>query len=112
MTNQQKAESCGESVDDGIGSLWGRLALIEQSTKSIGPLSSNQELAESYGAFVRDGLRYLETVAQTDRRDQIVDDARQAGHWGRLALAEIDEDEVSFQGQTSLRSERSTTSRN
>lgn len=55
---------------------------------------TNREKAESCGEFVRDGLDLLSDDVQWPSwsyaisRDQIVEGARQAGHWGRLALAD------------------------
>ncbi len=60
---------------------------------------TNRERAESCGEFVRDGLDCLPDVDSLSgwtivydwsiERDHIVEGARQAGHWGRLALAEM-----------------------
>lgn len=59
MTNREKAERCGEFVR--------------------GVLSAMRDVERIYP-----GLQRNTTVAQ----DQAVESARQAGHWGRLALAE------------------------
>ena len=69
---------------------------------------TNQQKAESCGEFVRDGLAVLtddghETCSCRKCESVRVDvawGARQAGHWGRLALADInDDDEVYFREQ-------------
>ncbi len=54
---------------------------------------TNTEKAESCGEYVRDGLDALHDCPCEPplygwvlSRDMVVDGARQAGHWGRLAL--------------------------
>ena len=60
---------------------------------------TNREKAESCGEFVRDGLDALRDTPDrgvlghiigdwATERDHIVEGARQAGHWGRLALVQ------------------------
>ena len=66
------------------------------------PTMTNREKAESCGEFVRDGLDCLglsdvgwrnwgQTIQQdwAIERDAVVEGARQAGHWGRLARAPL-----------------------
>ena len=55
---------------------------------------TNREKAESCGEFVRDGLAALQEYPYrpingwTIDRECVIEGARQAAHWGRLALAD------------------------
>ena len=69
MTNQQKAERCGEFVRDGLDCL------------STNGTASMARYPEMRGQLILTDHPTLQ--------DDIVEGARQAGHWGRLALAEI-----------------------
>lgn len=70
MTNQEKAESCGEFVRDGLDAL-GCFGLSDVAW---------------FASIVNHGPHDLTRGPWIIERDDIVEGARQAGHWGRLAL--------------------------
>ena len=71
MTNQEKAESCGEYVRDSLDCL----RLEEEFTQA----GLNHFRMSNTGMIKQDW---------STERDRVVEGARQAAHWGRLALAE------------------------